>query len=374
MRVLHVEGGRHLYGGARQVLYLLEGLAQRGVENALICPRGSEIATAAEPYAEILDMPMGGDLDLALIPRIWLRVRYFQPQILHLHSRIGADVMGGIAGRLARVPVVHSRRVDNPEPRWVVKLKYRLHDRVIAISQGIGKVLLAAGLPPEKLKVVRSAVDFQAFGGPCDRQLLNERLGLTGEGPLIGVVAQLIARKGHRFLIQALPSLVKEFPDLQVLFFGQGPEANPLEQRIALAGLRDHIKLCGFRQDLPELLPCLYMLVHPATLEGLGVSLLQAASAGVPIIASRVGGIPEAVREDVNGLLIPPGDAQGLCETVGKLLRDPELARRLGRGGRVLMSAEFSIPAMVEGNLAVYRELLPTAKNDRKDEGEMDGG
>ena len=358
MRVLHVEGGRHLYGGARQVLYLLEGLAQRGVSSGLICRSGSEIATAARPWAEVFPMPMKGDLDLALIPRIYFRTQQFQADLLHLHSRIGADVMGGIAGRLAKVPVVHSRRVDNPEPAWRVKLKYRLHDRVIAISQGIGEVLLAAGLPRDKLRVVRSAVDFQAFGGPRDRHILLDRLGVPLEGPVIGVVAQLIPRKGHRFLIQALPPLVAEFPDLRVLFFGQGPEATNLQREIVAAGLEQQVRLCGFRDDLPDLLPCLDLLVHPATLEGLGVSLLQASSAGVPVIASRVGGIPEAVRDGINGLLVPPGDVAALGAAIAHLLRDPDLARRLGRGGRVLMSAEFSIPAMVEGNLAVYRELL----------------
>jgi len=359
MKILHVEGGRHLYGGARQVLYLLEGLAQRGITNGLICRAGSEIAAAAAPHAEVFAMPMGGDLDLSLIPRIYFRSLQFRADVLHLHSRIGADVMGGIAGRLAKVPVVHSRRVDNPEPRWRVALKYRLHDRVIAISQGIGQVLLAAGLPAHKLRVVRSAVDFQAFGGPRDRRILEERLGLglPAQAPVIGVVAQLIPRKGHHFLIRALPPLVTEFPALRVLFFGQGPEATNLEMAINAAGLGDQVHLCGFRADLPELLPCLDLLVHPATMEGLGVSLLQASSAGVPVIASRVGGIPEAVREGVNGLLVPPGDVAALGAAIARLLRDPDLARRLGRGGRVLMSAEFSIPAMVEGNLAVYREL-----------------
>ncbi len=362
MRVLHVEGGRYLYGGARQVLYLLDGLAQRGVTNGLICRAGSQMAAAAVGHAEVFAMPMGGDLDLGLIPRIYFRTLQFDTDVLHLHSRIGADVMGGIAGRLAGVPVVHSRRVDNPEPPWWVKLKYRLHDRVIAISEGIGEVLLAAGLPPDKLRVVRSAVDCHPFAGPRDRDILRERLGVPPEGPLIGVVAQLIPRKGHHLLIEALPPLVAEFPDLRVLFFGQGPEAANLERRIAQAGLENYVILCGFRDDLPELLSGLDLLVHPASREGLGVSLLQASCAGVPIIASRAGGIPEAVREGVNGLLVSPGDVAALGQAIARLLRDPDLARRLGRGGRVLMSAEFSIPAMVEGNLAVYRELVGSGK------------
>jgi glycosyltransferase involved in cell wall biosynthesis len=322
-----------------------------------VCPAESEQAKAAAPFADVFGISMGGDLDLRLVPRIRRIIGAFRPDLIHLHSRIGADVMGGVAGRLSGIPVVHSRRVDNPEPSWLVGLKYRLHDRVIAISEGIGNVLLSEGLPAHKLRVVRSAVDTAAFNRPCDRTSVRERLGVPADARLIAVVAQLIPRKGHRFLIQALPTLAKDFPSLQVLFFGQGQEQGHLETQIMETGLKDRVRLCGFRDDLPEILPCLELLVHPATREGLGVSLLQAASAGVPIIASRAGGIPEAVRDGVNGLLVPPENPEALGHAVGRLLRDPGLSRELGRAGRALMEDEFSIDAMIEGNLAVYREL-----------------
>jgi glycosyltransferase involved in cell wall biosynthesis len=358
LKILHVEGGRNLYGGALQALYLMEGLADRGHRNALVCPEGSDLAKAAAAFAEVYPMPMGGDIDLRLVPKIRRCIRRCRPHLVHLHGRIGADVMGGVACRLERVPLVHSRRVDNPEPRWMVALKYRLHDRVIAISEGIGKILLAEGLPPEKLRVVRSAVELARFDRLCNRELLHSQLGVPAQTRLIGVVAQLIARKGHRFLIEALPSLVAEFGQLRVLFFGKGPLEQDLRRRVAAAGLGDHVHFAGFREDLPDLLPCLEVLVHPATREGLGVSLLQAASAGVPIVASDAGGMPEAVRRDLNGLLVPPGSPRALGSAIATLLRDRRLARQMGHAGKELMRREFSVDVMVEGNLAVYRELL----------------
>jgi glycosyltransferase involved in cell wall biosynthesis len=358
VRVLHVEGGRNLYGGAQQVLYLLRGLEERGVQSTLVCPQGSALAEAAAPFADLYAMPMAGDLDVRIIGGMRRCIRACRPDLVHLHSRIGADVMGGIACRLEGVPVVHSRRQDNPEHRLAVALKYRLHDRVIAISQQIGNVLLSEGLPRAKLRVVRSAVDWERFAGPCRRTEVCASLGVSPGARLIGVVAQLIERKGHRFLIEALPPVVSEFPDVRVLFFGKGPAEADLRRRIASAGLADQVLLAGFRSDLPDILPCLELLVHPATMEGLGVSLLQAASAGVPLVASDAGGIPEAVRDGVNGLLVPPGDVAALGRAVSTLLRDPGLTRRLGEGGRQLMRREFSVDAMVEGNLAVYRELL----------------
>jgi len=358
LKILHVEGGRNLYGGALQALYLMEGLADRGHRNVLVCPEDSDLAEAASAFADVRPMPMGGDLDLRLILRIRRRLRQCRPDLVHLHGRIGADVMGGIACRLEGVPVVHSRRVDNPESRWMMALKYRLHDRVIAISEGIGRVLLAAGLPAAKLRVVRSAVEHQRFNRPCNRELWGAALGIPAQARPIGVVAQLIERKGHRVLIEALPPLVEEFPHLRVLFFGKGPLEQDLRRCVLSKGLGDHVQFAGFREDLPDLLPCLELLVHPAMMEGLGVSLLQAASAGVPIVASDVGGIPEAVRHGFNGLLAPPGDVMALSTAVAGLLRDAGLARQMGCAGKALMQSEFSLHAMVEGNLAVYRELL----------------
>ncbi|AFL74421.1 glycosyltransferase family 4 protein [Thiocystis violascens] len=358
MRILHVEGGRHLYGGAFQVLHLLRGLAARGHDNWLACPQGCALAQAAEPVARVCGLPMHGDADLLMAVRLRRLIRATSPDLVHLHSRIGADVMGGLAARLTGVPAIHTRRVDNPEPPWLVALKYRLHDRVIAISEGIGRVLVSEGLPASKLRIVRSAVDWESYARPCDRGTIRARLGVPAETLLIGVIAQLIPRKGHRFLIEALPPLIEAHPNLQVRFFGQGPLATDLQRHLADRGLSGHVQLAGFRDDLAEILPCLDLVVHPVLMEGLGVSLLQTASAGVPIVASRAGGIPEAVREGENGVLVPPGDVPALRAAIGALLADPHRRRALGAGGQSLMAREFSLDAMVEGNLAVYRELI----------------
>ncbi len=358
MKVLHVEGGAHLYGGAQQVLYLLEGLAARGIDNHLACRRGCALGVRAERFAEVHGMPMHGDLDVLMIGRLYRLIRRVQPALVHLHSRIGADLMGGLAGRLAGVAVLHTRRIDNPEPRWLVALKYRLHDRVIAISEAIARVLLSEGLPAAKLRVVRSAVVAERFAQPCRPALIRARLGLPEDALLLGVVAQLIARKGHARLLRALPALLAEQPRLQVVFFGRGPLAGALARQIEAAGLNGRVHLLGFRDDLAELLPCLALLVHPALMEGLGVSLLQAAAAGVPIVASRVGGIPEAVEDGVTGVLVPAGDEAALQHAIRPLLFDRARRERLGQAGAERVRRAFSVAAMVEGNLKVYDELL----------------
>ena len=357
MKVLHVETGRFLYGGARQVAYLLEGLSAKGIDNVIVCPPGAAIGDhfRSSPVT-VESVPCGGDVDVLFIARLLRVIRRHRPDIVHLHSRRGADVLGAIAARFAGVPCVLSRRVDNPESRVWAALKYRLHDRVVCISDGIAEVLRAAGVPSRKLRSVRSSVDAAPWQQPRSRAEFVAEFSLQADALLVGVVAQLIPRKGHAVLFEALQGLSEEH--IQVLCLGQGPLRAELEQKVQQLGLSGSVRFAGFREDLPDWLGALDLLVHPALMEGLGVSLLQASAAGVPVIASRAGGMPEAVADQVSGLLVPPGEVQALRAAIQRLARDADLRHRLGQQGRERVERDFSNANMVAGNLAVYGELF----------------
>lgn len=358
MKVLHVETGRHLYGGALQVFFLLRGLRDQG-EHVLVCPPGSAIAAAmAEIGGRVIEVPAGGDADLGFLWRLRRLIRRERPDLIHLHSRRGADLLGGLAGRLGGVPVVLSRRVDNPEPRAWVALKYRLYDRVITISDGIRAVLRAEGVPEAKLRCVHSAVDTGRYRPGGDRDWLRREFSLAEDALAVGMLAQFIERKGHRVLLEALPAIVEHQPRARFLLFGQGPLWEEIAAEVRRRGLEPWVQMPGFRGDLERILPALDLVVHPAYLEGLGVALLQAAACAVPIVAGRAGGIPEIVGHGDNGWLIEPGDAANLARHCIDLLADPERRRRFGAAGRVRAQQRFSIDAMVAGNLAVYREVL----------------
>lgn len=358
MKVLHIEAGRFLYGGAQQVAWLTHGLAQRGVQNVLVCPEDGDIQNAVADSTVIYAIPMRGDLDLGLVSRLSKIIRAESPDLVHIHSRRGADIYGGIAARLTGVPCVLSRRVDNREPRWFAPLKYRLYQRVVVISEAIGRVLVSCGVNPNAITAVRSAVDAASYDLPADSAWFQQAFSLPTDEVTIGVVAQLIPRKGHRYLLQVLPELLIKHSQLHVLIFGQGPLQSELAEAVARPEYCGRVQMTGFRDDLRRVMPNLYAVVHPAEKEGLGVALLQASACGVPVIAAEAGGIPEIVLHDKNGLTFKVGDVKNLHQQIDLLLSDPAMRERLGSEGKGLANTAFSIDAMVEGNLNVYQSLI----------------
>ena len=360
MKILHIETGLRLYGGALQVRYLIEGLQGRGIRNILICSKGSAIAKYFKnnEYVDVQEVAYIGDVDPRLLGAILSVIGKRRPNLFHVHSRRGADLWGAIAARLVRTPSIVTRRVDNPESRLATKLKYRSFDKVITISEGIKRVLISQGVPECHIECVRSAIDVSEYGKKCRKKWFRSEFGLPKECLIIGMVAQFIARKGHKYMLKAFEEIHEEYPNTFLIFFGRGPLETEVKSQVAQKGLMNKVLFAGFRKDIANLLPCLDILVHPALMEGLGVSLIQAAASGVPIVATKVGGIPEIVRHNKNGLLVPPKESGRLAKALRRLLSDNRLRSRLGIGGRSLVQEEFSIDTMVEGNLRIYKQLL----------------
>jgi len=360
LKLLHIETGKHLYGGAQQVMYLLDGLRARGYESILACTKESAIADKATREGfRVEAMACAGEIDLEFMLRLRHLMRVEKPDVAHIHSRRGADSLGLLAAKWTSTPVVISRRVDNPETPWVAKFKYGLCDHVITISEAIKRVLISTGIDGSKITCVRSAVVPERFVPTVSKSEFLEDMELAPGSFVIAVVAQLIERKNHIGLLRALATIKDQLPtNVQVLFFGQGPLLENLQNAVINLHLESRVKFVGFRDDLHELISHVDLLVHPAKMEGLGVSLIEAAAAGVPIIGNPAGGIPEIVRDEENGLLVDCSNPGALGEAIFKLCSDDQALTRMGKLGRQLVADEFSIDAMVEGNLAVYRNLL----------------
>ncbi len=363
MSVVHVETGRHLYGGALQVLYLAQGLEERGVRSVLMAPRGSEIAAAArQRWLRVEEFPFRGEADPTALARMAWRFSRRDVEIVHLHSRRGADTLGGLAGTVARAPLILTRRVDNPEAAWAVPAKYALYRRVIAISGAIRDVLIGQGVAPERISLVHSAVDAAGWLDPCSRTELHREFELPSGGAAGAMVAQFVPRKGHWVLIHALAILKSRGCKAAVVLFGRGPMRETVAAQARSLGVEEMIRFAGYRTDLHRWLGAFDFCVHPALMEGLGVAALQAGAAGLPVVGARAGGIPEVVADGETGILTPPEDAGALATAMAQLINDPGAARKMGKRARDRIESRFSVDSMVEGNLAVYREVVRARK------------
>ena len=359
MKILHVETGRHLYGGPQQVVYLVKALAERGHDNVLVCPPGSGIDSAARAAGiNVRNLFCAGDLDLPFAYRLKQYLDEKRPDIVHCHSRRGADILGGLAASIADIPAVVSRRVDNTEMRIVAAVRYRPFRKIIAISDAIASVLRDHGVAEERLTVIRSAVDTAAFAAAPDRAAFNEAFDVTDEHFVVGAAGQLIPRKGHRHLLQAVADLKDRYPSLRLVLFGEGYLNNQLRDQAATLGLGGVVQFAGFREDLDDYLGCFDLFAHPSLAEGLGVAALKASAAGVAVVGCAAGGLVEAVADGRTGLLVPPGDIDALGSAIASLIDDDAARAAMGSAGRERMQKEFSIATMVDRHIDVYEEVL----------------
>ncbi|GAB6163865.1 hypothetical protein JCM12298_30250 [Desulfothermus naphthae] len=357
-RILHIETGMHLYGGAKQVYYLLKGLKDKSFgENILVCPKNSDILKKCDGLCKIYPLYMYGDLDTLFLFKLLKIIKKEKPDIIHVHSRRGADLWGGLAAKLTKTKSVITRRVDNPENRYLLQIKYSFFDEIVSISKGIEKILKKQGIK-KRIKIIPSAVDYNFYKQKCNKNFFLKEFSLPKNVLTVGMIAQFIPRKGHEFLIETVPHIVKQIPFVVFLLFGKGPLLNKIKIKIEKYHLENYIKIIGFRWDLEKIIPCLDLIVHPAFMEGLGVSLIQASSASVPIVASAIGGIPEIVHHNENGLLFKKGDKKDFINKIVFLLKNKSIRQEMGLKGREIVKKYFSIENMVQNYISLYSKIL----------------
>ena len=358
MKVLHVETGRHFLGGPQQVIYLISALEARGHDCILVCPPDSGIDTVArEQGIRVQNLFCAGDLDLPFAYRLTQFIRDEQPDLVHCHSRRGADMLGGLAASFADVPAVVSRRVDNTELRLVAGLRYRPFRKVIAISEAIADVLRDRGVEDHRIEVIRSAVDAGAFATQPDCAAVRDEFGVPEDVFTMAAAGQLIPRKGHRFLLEAAKELKERYPRFRLLIFGEGYLSQQLRDQASSLGIGDVVQFAGYREDLDSFIGCFDLFVHPASAEGLGVATLKAQAAGVPVVGCAAGGLPEAIAHGVTGLLVPAEDAGALRDAIASLIKDEELRARMASAGRERMQNEFAIDTMADKHVALYETI-----------------
>lgn len=352
---MHFDFERTWRGGQQQLFWLIEGLKNRGHRSFVLCRRGSELSSKLkESGIEHAVLSPLFELDLFAALKASGTIDALRPDIIHLHSA-HAHTVGILAAKFSKhkPKVVSSRRVDfRIRSRW----KYNSVDRIIAISQGVKSVLLSCGIPEKKISVVHSGVDLSRFEG-ADGNYLYEEFGIKKGSPVVGMVAALAPHKDHKNFLNAAAAVKKEVSEIVFLLAGDGELRDELEGIALRLGLSGSVIFTGFRKDIPQILSILTVFVMSSYLEGLGTSLIDAEASSLPIVATRVGGIPEVVADGVNGFLVPPGDHAALAGKITELLRNADLRKRFSSAGKI-RARDFSKENMADGTEKVYMELV----------------
>ncbi|HET9417195.1 MAG TPA: glycosyltransferase family 4 protein [Candidatus Limnocylindria bacterium] len=292
----------------------------------------------------------------------WLRRE--EIDLVHAHM-YRAEVVGTRAAVAAGVPVifatVHSSRVRSPEDVALLAELTPMMDRLIVPSDAIAHKVRCEGREGARFAVIPNGVDLSRFATPAPSSTVRADFDIPADAPLVGVVARLEAEKGHRFLLDAWPSVLAGTPEARLLIVGEGSEADALRARAASLGIVDRVVFTGRREDISALTAELSLAVLPSLREAQGISILEAMARRVPVVASAVGGIPEVITSGVDGLLVEPSDPEALAGAVSRLLGDASLRRRIGDAGYRTVAERFSIDAQVRRIESVYDEELARA-------------
>jgi len=304
---------------------------------------------------------------------LWQLIRLFrreQPALVHTHTS-KAGVVGRVAAWFARVPVIihtpHGHVFYGhfcPARSWmflqIERVLSMITDRLIALTDAERQDHLDRHVgTAERFSVVPSGIDRERFGrARLQGKHQPDWFGCPPDALVIGSVGWLTDIKGHEYLIQALVLLKREFPALHLVIIGSGDRQATLLQQAGSAGLRDAVHLLGHRDDIETCLAGMDLFVLPSLNEGMGRALIEAMAAGLPVIASRVGGIPAVIDHERTGLLVPPGDAPALAGALRRMIERPDWARQLGAAASHSIDSRYGSVSMVHAIESIFSEAL----------------
>jgi len=362
MRSLHIDTARTWRGGQNQVLLTVNGLREAGQDAILLAHEQGELKRRAGDGAHVHGFLPRSEFDVQAGWQLARVLADLQPDVVHAHDPMAVSLTAmalQMSTSLPRRPlVVASRRVDfhlkrHAFSRW----KYKHVDLFIAASRLIAAILEQDGITADRIEIVHDGVNVHAIER-VPAVDAHATFWLPHGAPVVGNAAALAGHKGQKHLIAAAAHVVREIPDARFVIVGEGELREALEHQVASLGLERHVFLPGFRKDVIGLMKSFDLFVMSSVTEGLGSAILEAMACERAVVASNTGGIPEAVKDGVTGLLVAPRDEAALAGAITSMLRDPEKRHAFGAAGHDRVMTEFSVEQLVAGTVVAYEGRL----------------
>jgi glycosyltransferase involved in cell wall biosynthesis len=360
MVVAHVLSSLQIGGGERMALELAAGQRQAGNDVMVV-------SLAPPPDGPLVDAFRGRGItvervakrpgfDVTLPLRLASLFRRRRVGLVHTHNRQPL-IYGAPAGKLAGAKVVHTRHGPGRGTRreqWLRRGAGTMVDAYVAVSPALAALARELGdCSDGKLKVIENGVDMAAFGGAAgERGAARAELGIPADAWVVGSVGRLAPEKCYPLLVRAAAPLLG--PQARLVLVGDGVEAASIRTEIDARGVAPFVAMAGVRHDVPRCLAALDAFALSSRLEGLPLCALEAMAAGLPVVATAVGGLPALIEDGVTGFLVPSGDEQALGRALASLRADPALARAVGERGRAHVRRLYAHDAMVRRYLDLY--------------------
>jgi glycosyltransferase involved in cell wall biosynthesis len=351
-------------GGAEQMLLrLTDEYGRRGIPQIVCLRKDGWLAGEVRRRCLFLEiLPLGRLPDFSWLKAVARISKKYGVKAIHAHE-FAMNVRGAMLGRWLGVPVVATvHGIGYFGDKWARRQAYRLTSRsasLIAVSEDIrNQLVIRGGLNPQRVSVISNGVDVDYFRfNVKKRQYFRQLFDVKDNELLLGTVGSYYPVKGHRYLVEAMRKLVSINPCVKLVMAGQGPLANDLQKQLKDGGIGEYVKVVNYIEDVPGFLSAIDIFVMPSLSEGLPLALLEAGANSRCIVATKVGGIPEIVKNKENGILVPSGDADALTEAL-MMLFDPILRHRLASNMNLIIKRDWSIQRTADRYLKL---LLPEA-------------
>ncbi|OGX08660.1 MAG: hypothetical protein A2Z88_10315 [Omnitrophica WOR_2 bacterium GWA2_47_8] len=348
-------------GGLEQlVVELTQKLKSQQIDSVIICleKKGQLAEKLRNQGIEIIEFGKKPGVDLGLFWGLARLMREQKVDLVHTHN-FGPLIYGSIAARLAGVNSINTRhgRTDKKIASWI----WDLNSFVVPVSNDTAEHLLELNkIKKDKLKVIYNGIDLKKFDNLLDQQkkaAFKQKLGLNPQKFTVGHVGRLSEEKDQATLLDAVKILLDQKKDVQLVIVGDGVLRKDLEKKSQDLGLTNAVKFLGFRNDISEILNIIDVYVLSSVREGLSLSILEAMAVGKPVIATKIGGSPEAIVDGKNGYLVSAKNPQAIAKGISMLYADRNLLSQVGKAARRSVEERFSLDAMAQEYAKLYEQI-----------------
>lgn len=337
----------------------LLGLPRGSFQPSLACRPESQIGQEALAHGlPVAFVKMRANFDPIAVVQFMQVYRQYRIDIVHTHSSADSWMASTAAKFIPHRPLVVRTRHLSASFNQRMIYSY-MADRVVTVGDSTRRYMIQEkGIPGDRVMTIPTGVDLTEFDPEQIRENLREELRIAPDTPVFGTVAIFRRLKGHRYLLEATREIVHSLPAAKLLLVGEGPQEKNLLRMVKEWGLQESVIMPGYREDVQRVLNTLDVFVFPSLQEALGTAILEAMAMKKPVVATRVGGIPEIVEDGRNGYLVDPENFQAIAEKVVHLLRHVGLQKEMGAQGRRFVEAHYDNRLMVKRLVELYQELM----------------